>query len=225
MEVCLHEIVNREVVLAIVEPRASSDDLFEFDHRVDRAHENDVADIPGIDSGRELLRRSQNRGDGPFIVLKVPEMLVAEFAIVCRDPLAIIRIVARFHLIDEVTHGECVILRGAEDQRFLFLVDLVHEQLYAVRFALFDLDNFVEVGFGIAFPRFNFALYNLVVRRVDVLVERCGNLLYAEWRKEAVIDPFLERVDVNWLAEIGIGVDIVLALGVAVRPSCTAGAK
>src|SRR5215469_14946059 len=33
-----HEIINREVILALVKPRAASDDLFEFNHRVNRSH-------------------------------------------------------------------------------------------------------------------------------------------------------------------------------------------
>ena len=33
----LDEVVDREVVLAVVEPRAAADDLLELDHRVDRA--------------------------------------------------------------------------------------------------------------------------------------------------------------------------------------------
>ena len=52
-----------------------------------------------------------------------------------------------------------------------------------------------------------------VVRRVDVLVERRRNLLHLERREEAVVDAFLERVDVDRLAEIGVGVHVVLALG------------
>jgi hypothetical protein len=47
----LHEIVGREMVLAVVEPRSASDDLFELNHRVDGAHQDDVADVAGIHSG------------------------------------------------------------------------------------------------------------------------------------------------------------------------------
>ena len=41
-----------------------------------------------------------------------------------------------------------VILGRAEDQRLFALVDLVHEDLDAVRFAFLDLDDLVEVGFA-----------------------------------------------------------------------------
>ena len=57
------------------------------------------------------------------------------------------------------------------------------------------------------------ALDQLVVGRVDVLVERGRDLLHLEGREEAVVDALLERVDVDRLAEVGVGVDVVLALG------------
>ena len=76
MQVCLHEVVDREVVLAVVEPRAAPDDLLELGHRVDRAHQNDIADVARIHAGRKLLRRSQNGRDGFLVVLKVPQMLI-----------------------------------------------------------------------------------------------------------------------------------------------------
>ena len=51
----LHEIVDGEVVLAVIEPRAAADDLFELNHRVDGPHQRDVADVAGVHAGRELL--------------------------------------------------------------------------------------------------------------------------------------------------------------------------
>ena len=61
-------------------------------------------------------------------------------------------------------------------------------------------------------PGFDLALDHRVVRRVDVLIERGRNLLHLERRQEAVVDAFLERVDVDRLAEVRVGVDVVLAL-------------
>ena len=125
----LHEVVDREVVLAVVEPRAAPDDLLELDHRVDRPHQHDVADVAGIHAGGELLRGRQDRRDGLLVVLEVAQVLLAERAVVGRDALAVVRVVARLHLVDQVAHGQRVILRGAEDQRLLALVDLLHEDL------------------------------------------------------------------------------------------------
>ena len=125
----LHEVVDREVVLAVVEPRAAPDDLLELDHRVDRAHQHDVADVARVHAGRELLRRGQDRRDRLLVVLKVAQVLLAERAVVGRHALAVVRVRARLHLVDEVAHGQRVVLRGAEDQRLLALVDLLHEEL------------------------------------------------------------------------------------------------
>src|ERR1700693_3703898 len=47
----LYEIIDREVVLPVVEPRAATDDLLEFNHGVDRTHQNDVADVAGVHPG------------------------------------------------------------------------------------------------------------------------------------------------------------------------------
>jgi len=51
----LYEIVNGEVVLAVAKPRAAAVDLLELDHRIDRAHQDDVAHVAGIDAGGQLL--------------------------------------------------------------------------------------------------------------------------------------------------------------------------
>ena len=96
----LHEVVDREVVLAVVEPRAAPDDLLELDHRIDRAHQHDVAHVARIDAGRELLRRGQDGRDGLLVVLEVAQVLVAERAVVGRHALAVVRVAAGLHLVD-----------------------------------------------------------------------------------------------------------------------------
>ena len=87
----LHEIVDGEVVLAVIEPCPPADDLFELDHGVDRPHQHDIADIAGIHAGGELLRSGQDRRDRLLVVLEVAQMLIAQFAVVGRDPLAVVR--------------------------------------------------------------------------------------------------------------------------------------
>ncbi len=115
MKVRLHEIVNREVILTVVKSRAAPDDLLEFDHGIDRAHQHDVADVARVHARRKLLRRGQNGGDSLFIVLKIAQMLLTQVAIIRRDPLAIIRVFAGFQLVDEVAHKQGVRLVRAED--------------------------------------------------------------------------------------------------------------
>ena len=207
-----HEIIDREVVLAVEEARAAADDLLELDHRIDRPHQHDVAHVARIDAGRKLLRGGEDRRDGLFVVLERAQELVAKRAVTRGDAHAVIRLLARLHLVDQVAHRERVILRRAENQGFLALVDRVHEQLHAVFLALLDLDDAVEVALGVAPAFLDLALDQLVVAGVDVVVERRGDLLHLERRQKAVVDPVLQGIDVNRLAEIGVGVDVGLAL-------------
>src|ERR1700733_13437806 len=87
MKVGPHEVVDGEIVLPIVKAGAASDDLLELNHAVDRAHEDNVADIAGIHTGRKFLRSSQDRGNAFLVVLKVPQVLIPKFAVVRGDPL------------------------------------------------------------------------------------------------------------------------------------------
>ena len=47
-----------------------------------------------------------------FRVPTIAQVLLTKRAIVGRNPLAIVRVLARFHLVDEVAQGPRVILRG-----------------------------------------------------------------------------------------------------------------
>ena len=209
----LHEIVDREIVLAVEQPRAAPDDLLELDHRADRPHQHDVADVARVHAGRKLLRGGQDRRDGLLVVLERPQPLLAQRAVVGRHPHAVVRVAARLHLVDQVAHQQRVALRRAEHQRLLALVDLVHEQLDAIALPLLDLDGAVELRLAVALALLDLAFDHLVVGRVDVVVERGGDLLHLERRQEAVVDALLQRIGVNRLAEIGVGVDVVAALG------------
>ena len=111
----LHEVVDREVIFAVVETGSSSDDLLELDHRVDRTHKNDVADIAGIHSRRELLGCGQDGWDRFFVILEVAEILFTESTIIRRDTLAVVRIFAGLELVDEVAHDERMGLVCAEN--------------------------------------------------------------------------------------------------------------
>ena len=55
MMMCFDEIVDGEIVLTLIQAGSASDDLFELDHGVNRAHEDNIADIAGIDSGGKFL--------------------------------------------------------------------------------------------------------------------------------------------------------------------------
>src|ERR1035438_2727014 len=151
--------------------------------------------------------------------------MITEFTIVSGDSLAIIRVRTRFHLVDEVAHGQRMVLRGAKDQRLFSLADLLHEQLYAVRLALLNLDDLIEILLRIAFPGFNLAFHHLIVWRVHILVERCGDLLYAERGEESVVDAVFERVLIDRFAEIDVGIRVLLALRRGGQAELNSGSK
>ena len=68
-------------------------------------------------------------------------------------------------------------------------------ELHAMGFPLLDLDDPVEVPFHITLAGFDLALDQLVVGRVDVLIQRRGDLLDLERREETEVSigPALRR--------------------------------
>lgn len=65
-----------------------------------------------------------------------------------------------------------------------------------MRFPLIHFNDPVEVGFSIKSAAFDLPFNQLVIRRINILIERRGNLLYLKWRQEPVIDAFFQGVDV-----------------------------
>ena len=100
----------------------------------------------------------------------------------------------------------------AEDERLFLLVNLPHENLHPLPLPCLDLNAPVEVRLLIQSALLDLALHHLVVGRVDVVVERRGNLPHLERRQEPVVDAVLQRVDEHRLAEIRIRVHVVLPL-------------
>ena len=211
VNVRLYEIMNREVVLAVIETRSSADELFEFDHRVDRAHEDDVSHIAGIHTCREFLGGGEDRWDGLFVILKVAEILLAERAVIRRDALAVVRVFARFELVDEIADRKGMGLVCAEDEGFFVGMDLGQENLDALFLAFLDLEDAVEIRLFVTLAGLDLALHHGVVGCINIFVERGGDLLQAKWRQKSIIDAVLERVNIDRIAEVGVGVHIVLA--------------
>ena len=51
MVVRLNEVEDGEVVLTVIKPCTTPDDLLELDHGIDRPHQYDVADITSVNAG------------------------------------------------------------------------------------------------------------------------------------------------------------------------------
>ena len=101
----LYEVVDREVILAVVQAGATADDLLELDHRIHRPQQHDVAHVAVIDPRGELLGGGEDGGDGLLVVLEGPEPGVAQFAVVGGDPLAVVGIAAALELVDQVAYA------------------------------------------------------------------------------------------------------------------------
>ena len=140
-------------------------------------------------------------------------MLFAHFTIVGRNAVAIVGVGTGLALIDQVAHGQGMLLRGAEHQGLLALVDLVHEELHPVGLTLLDLDDPIEIRLGVPLARLRLALHHAVIAGVHVFVQGGGVLPQFERREEAVVDALLQRVDVDRLAEISVGIHVHITLG------------
>ena len=82
--------------------------------------------------------------------------------------------------------------RCAEDQGLLGLVDLVHEDLDALLLTLPDLDDAVELLFGVSLALDDLSLQDIVIGGIDVFIERGLDLFDLEGGQVAVVDAFLE---------------------------------
>src|SRR4051812_8191514 len=107
--------------------------------------------------------------------------------------MAIVWVFARLHLVYQVAYGKCVNLGSAKNKCLFILVDLLHEQLHSVCFALLDFDDLVKVSFGITFAGFNLTFDQLVVGSIDIFVEGLRDLLYLERRQKPSLMPSLSE--------------------------------
>jgi len=104
-------------------------------------------------------------------------------------------------------------LAGAEDDGFLILVDFFHEELDAIALSLFDFDDAVEVGLAVGLFCVYIAFEEVIIRAVAVFVQTGLELADFEGGEVAVVDAGFEGIAVDGVAEVGVGVGVVFALG------------
>ena len=153
-------------------------------------------------------------GDPKPLTIREPrEDWHAQFSVVRRHPLAVVRVPARLHLVDQVAHGQGMHLARAEHQRLLVLVDLLHKEPHAVLFALLDLDDAVEVRLRVPLTLLDLAFNHRVVRRIHILVQGGLDLLDLKGRQETIVDAVFERVNIDRVTEVAVGVHVLTSLG------------
>ena len=124
------------------------------------------------------MRSGQNGGNRLFVVLKIPQVFIAQLAVVGRYPMAVVRIVAGLDLVDKIAYSQGVRLGSTKNQSFFLPVDFRHEDFNPFLFTLFDFDNLVEIIFAIYLACFNLTFNQSVIGSIDVFVQSCGNLLH-----------------------------------------------
>ena len=139
-------------------------------------------------------------------------MLLTQRTVIRRHAVTVVRVLAGRNLVDAIANKKRVLLSGTENQSLLGLLDHAHEDLHAFAFAFLDLDVAVEIRLLIDLSHLDITTDDRVVGSEGVIIHRRLDLLHAEGREKSVVDPILERVSEHRLAEIGVGVDVVLAL-------------
>ena len=212
MIICFHEIIDREVILPIESPRPPSYDLLKLDHRIDRAEQDDISDIPGIYTRRELLGGREDRRDGLFIVLKCSQVLLSFYSVIRGHPYTVVRLFALLVLIHDITHRRCMLLGRTKDNRLLVLIDLIHESLYSMLFSCLDLDDLIEVLLFVYPSFFHLSLDDLIVGSIYIVVEGRLHSPHLKGCQKAVVYSLLQRVGIDGISEVSISIDIVLSL-------------
>ena len=139
--------------------------------------------------------------------------LFAQRPVVSGDPMAIVGVLALFHLVDEISHCQRMLLGGTEHDSFLALVYLIHKDFDPFFLAGADLDDAVNLLFGVNPTSFYFPLNYLVIRGVDVLIQCGGMLAHSERGQVTIVDPLFEGIAINRFAKVGIGIDVIFTLG------------
>ena len=188
--------------------------MLEFYHRIHGTKEYNIADVARIDSRRELLRGREYRGDSFLIVLEIPEIHLSLESVKCRHTDAVKRIFVVFHLIDEISNECCMSLSSTEYYGLLTLIYLLHHELDTLALSYLDLNptRMIEVFFFIVFRSFYLSLDYLIIFYKLVIIEGGLDAFDLEWCQESIIDTVLQRVGIDRISEISIGLEIVCLL-------------
>ena len=213
------ENVEPELAVVIAHARAAPDDLLELGHGIDETHKNDVAAGGRIEAGGEQLRGGEDDGRARLHVLKPLHVTTPNVAFVSGDAADVIG-----KLLDEV--GVQVVKRRAH-LGGVFLIHAKHDGFGETVGLLEEICEMpgdslragakghasLEIGRGINFVR-DFAAVTVefvLARSPTGGVPLRHDAMHAVGREETVINTLPQAVSVNRVAEIKVGVAVVVA--------------
>ena len=222
--------VERELAVVGSQSRAASDDLLELGHRADDPGQHDVLARWSVDAGGQQVRGGQDDGRSRLHVLEPGPVSVADMTLVRSDPAHIVGVFLDqigVELGERAAHLQCVLLADAEDDRLRETVGLAHEagevpgdgpgprpdrdQTLEVRGVVLGVRDRSSVPVDLALAR---APSGGIVVGDDTM--------HAEGGEKPVLDALGKAVFIDRIAEIRVGIDVVLAARRSCRPGLRA---
>ena len=225
------EDVEEELAVVVPQPGAATDDLLELHDGVHHAGEDDVLAGRGVHAGGQELGRREDDGRGRLHVLEPAQVTDADVALVGGHPADIVGVLpdqVGVEVVQLPAHLVGVLLVHAEDDRLGEAVGPLEEVGDAAGDGLgagAEGDDPLEVlglvllvgdlpPVAVKFARVRSPAEGIVGG--DDAVDAVGG-------EEAVLDTLAQGVDVDRLAEVGVGVHVRVALGRGGHPELEGG--
>ena len=197
------------LALLLTDTRATPHDLLEVRHRADALIQDDELDHLAVHPrGEELAGRSDHgvvRGDRDEVI-----ELGAPIGITPRDTHHVVWILPTHIFIgihQSCAHTLCMILISAEDdglRHAIGMLEVACDLLCDLSDAVLDDDTVVVVRI-VVYPILDLHAMDigLALDRAPFIPDIGRDVHDLEWSKEAIIDPLLEAIGIDRLAEVG----------------------
>ena len=220
------EKIEEVFAVVVAEAAPPPDDLLELDDGVDHAGQHDVLAGGNVHAGRQQLRRGENHGDVLVHVLEVAQVAAPDVALVGRHPADVVGV-----LLDQIG---VQVVQLPPHLVGVFLIDAEHDGLGEAIRPLQEVGNAAGDGLGAGQQRHGpleilglvLLVGNLAAKAVEFAPARPPaqgvvgghDPVDPVGGQEAVFDPLPQAVGVDGVAEVGVGVDVHVALGRGRQP-------
>ncbi len=214
-------VEDGEVELAVVlaDARTTANDLLEIGHRADDAEEHDVLDHRRIDASGQQLRGGENDGCLGLDILKRRQISFANIMLIGGDTDDVVGILAHqvgVGVRERLAHLVGVLLVGAEDDGLgeaVSCLEIVGEVVGHGLGAGLERDDALEVAGGVLPVGYLAAKVVELpgVGAVALYVHIDDDAAHLIGREEAVLNALFETVGIDGIAEILVGVAVILA--------------